>query len=154
MSAHRPALPSLLVGISLVALVALSGCGSSVAPAHSSRWAKAIAACRPATAEAQVTVDATNSFRFRPAAVCLQLGGTVVWKNITSGLDHTSTDEPSVAASASDASLPAKARGWNLRLPAGSSARRKFTEVGVYRYFCIPHETLGMLGVVIVVRAH
>ncbi|MGH7667695.1 MAG: cupredoxin domain-containing protein [Candidatus Dormibacteria bacterium] len=130
----------------------LAGCGGgSVQP--SPKAVSALAGCTAARALSQVTVDATNHFRFVPAKVCLRVGGTVTWVNITTELDHTSTDEPSLAASAADASLPPGAHGWNLPLPSGKSAHLTFTKPGVYRYFCIPHETLGMLGVIVVVNS-
>ena len=97
-------------------------------------------------------MDATSSYRFVPAVVCLRVGGTVTWTNTTEDADHTSTDEPSLAASASDATIPQGGLGWNLRLPSGRSEHRTFKIAGVYRYFCIPHETVGMVGVVDVVR--
>ncbi|HVB53501.1 MAG TPA: plastocyanin/azurin family copper-binding protein [Candidatus Acidoferrales bacterium] len=129
----------------------LAGCGGAATPA-SPTPAKAIAGCTASDARSAVTVDATSSFRYAPAAVCLRVGGTVTWTNTTQNLDHTSTDEPSLAASAGDATIPKGGHGWNLRLPSGRSAHLTFKTAGVYHYFCIPHETLGMLGVIDVVR--
>ncbi len=97
-------------------------------------------------------VDANESLRFSPATVCLKVGGTVTWHNVTNNLAHTTTDEPQLAANPADASIPKGGRGWDHPLPPGHSAKVKFTAPGVYKYFCIPHETLGMLGKVVVVR--
>jgi len=97
-----------------------------------------------------VTIDATDSLRFVPATVCLKVGGTITWKN-TGTVLHTVTDESSLAASAADAAVPSGATGWNHSLPPGSSWTLKFTVAGLYKYFCIPHETLGMLGKITVV---
>jgi plastocyanin len=100
--------------------------------------------------QSSVTIDATDSLRFSPASVCLKVGGKVTWKN-TGTITHTTTDEASLAAKASDAALPSGATGWNHTLAPGTSFTLKFTVAGLYKYFCIPHETLGMLGQITVV---
>lgn len=148
----RPVTPrlALVVGI-LASLLWLSGCAGSPAAPANPRFTKAIAACTASSAKSQVTVDANSSFRFVPAVACLRLGGTVTWTNTTADLDHTSTDEPSLAANAGDATIPRGGHGWYLRLPSGKSAHLTFKVAGVYHYFCVPHETLGMLGVIDVV---
>jgi plastocyanin len=139
----------------LAALVAagiwLAGC-ESAAPARPTPTLRQIVGdCTASRARSHVTVDATSALRFVPTSVCLRLDGTVTWINTTAYLDHTSTDDPSLAANPSDASIPSGAHGWNLALPAGHSAHLTFRVAGIYHYFCIAHETLGMLGVVIVV---
>lgn len=139
-----------LAGMTICLLVGLSGCATSTTTPTTPTFARAIAACTSSRAVDQVTVDATNLLRFVPAAVCIKVGGTVTWRNTSAGDDHTSTDVPSEAASAGDASVPPGGHGWSLRLPTGRSAHLTFTKAGVYRYFCIPHETLGMVGVVVV----
>ncbi|HUY10090.1 MAG TPA: plastocyanin/azurin family copper-binding protein [Candidatus Dormibacteraeota bacterium] len=133
-------------------ILGLVGCAGSPAAPANPKFAKAIAACSSTHAQSHVTVDATSSFRFVPAVVCLQVGGSVTWTNTTTDLDHTSTDEPSRAASAGDATIPRGGHGWYLKLPSGRSASLTLNTAGVYHYFCIPHETLGMLGVVVVVH--
>ncbi|MGA7172694.1 MAG: plastocyanin/azurin family copper-binding protein [Candidatus Dormiibacterota bacterium] len=145
--------PSLaLLATSGASVLWLVGCAGSPAAAANPTFAKAIAACSTSDAQRHVMVDATGSYRFVPAVVCLQVGGSVTWKNTTGDLDHTSTDEPSLAASADDATIPRGGHGWDLKLPSGRSGTLTFRTVGVYHYFCIPHETLGMVGVVDVVR--
>lgn len=141
----------LLIATVLASALGLAGCSAAGVPAAAKPAPTAIAGCTPASARLRVTVDANNSFRFVPADVCLRVGGTVTWTNTTQGVDHTSTDEPSLAASASDATIPKGGHGWNLRLPVGHSAHLTFKQAGIYHYFCIPHETLGMVGVVDVV---
>lgn len=134
----------------MIASIWLAGCGTTAAkPRPTLR--QAVGGCTASRAKSHVTVDATAAFRFTPASVCLRLDGTVTWTNTTEDLDHTSTDEPSLAASSSDASIPKGGHGWNLTLVSGNSAHLTFHVAGVYHYFCIVHETLGMVGVVIVV---
>lgn len=143
--------PLTLVVGALAALLWLAGCGATPAPSHSPAPSRQVTACEALNPQSHVTVDANSSFRFSPKTVCLKAGGTVTWINTTTTLDHTSTDEPGLAANPGDAEIPPGGHGWNLRLPSGRSARLTLRTVGVYRYFCIPHETLGMLGVIVVV---
>jgi plastocyanin len=133
----------------------LSACGTGPIPGQpigqpTSSSSTSSAGCSAANAQASVTIDATNSLRFVPATACLKAGGTVTWKS-TSNIYHTTTDEASLAASASDAAVPKGASGWNHPLPPGSSFSLKLTAPGTYKYFCIPHETLGMVASITVV---
>jgi plastocyanin len=116
---------------------ASSGSGSSVG-------------CTAATAQSSVTIDATDTLKFSPSSACLKAGGTVTWKN-TGAIPHTTTDTSADAAVASDSRLPAGAASWNHTLPGGASFSLKLTVAGTYKYFCIPHETLGMVGEITVV---
>ena len=139
--------PAVVAGL---ATVAVAACGAAGHPGGTASPRPA-GGCTAATAVASATVLATSKLRFVPATVCLQRGGTVTWKNVATALDHTSTDEPSLAVNPPDAEIPPGGRGWNHLLRPGESASVTFTTVGTYRYFCIPHETFGMLGKVIVV---
>ena len=77
-----------------------------------------------------------GDFFFSPKNVTVNVGDTVVWANLPSD-DHTSTSAAGL---------------WN-----GSSANFSVTftsaEVGTNNYFCIPHQSLGMIGSVIVKAA-
>ncbi|MGH7610393.1 MAG: plastocyanin/azurin family copper-binding protein [Candidatus Dormibacteria bacterium] len=134
----------------LLAPLLLAAACSSSPGGHPAGGGK-VGGCTAAQAQSAVTVDATSKLRFEPKHVCVKVGGIVTWKNTTKHLDHTSTDETALAAVAGDATVPAGGHGWNLRLPAGHSARLTFRVKGVYHYFCIPHETLGMVGEIVVV---
>jgi plastocyanin len=147
----RPASGAAILAALMIAGLWLGGCGSSAPGKPSPTLHQLVDGCTASRAKSHITVDATSALRFVPASVCLRLNGTVVWTNTTADLDHTSTDEPSLAADPSDASIPPGGHGWNLALPSGHSAHMTFHVAGVYHYFCIVHETLGMLGVVIVV---
>ncbi len=148
---RRPLLlPALALGLALP-LLGLAQV-SLLAPASARVQARLLAdGCSPKTAKAKVTVDATNALKFSPAKVCLKKGGKVTWRN-TGSVSHTTTDEASLAANAKDAELPTGATGWNHTLSPGKSWSHKFTVVGTYKYFCIPHEQLGMLGKIVVVK--
>jgi plastocyanin len=107
----------------------------------------------PAAAPAQpavVQVKATGGMRFVPAEVTIPAGGTVEWKN-TAIFPHTVTDDPALAKVAGDAALPEGAEAFDSgKLGFHKTWRRTFTTPGRYVYFCRPHETHGMVGVVIV----
>lgn len=151
----RPAATSRRAVVAVIVLAAaasIAGCGAPTS-ANRSSGPKSIGRCTSSRAKSAVTVDATNALRFVPASICLRLDGTVTWINTTTGHDHTTTDEPQFAATVGDATIPPGGHGWNLKLAPGRSARLTFRKAGVYHYFCIPHETLGMVGVVNVLGA-
>lgn len=96
------------------------------------------------------TVDMTSQLRFDPATVTIHVGQAVRWHNAASFV-HTATDDPAKAANAADAQLPSGAQAFDSgQLTGGSEYVHTFTVAGEYHYFCKPHETLGMLGTVIV----
>ncbi len=157
-SPHRPTLLLGLAAAAAAILVAACGTGpipgqsasSSNTTSSSSSSSSSSGGCSAATAQTAVTVDATDALKFTPASVCLKAGGTVTWKNV-GNIFHTTTDEASLAANSSDAAVPSGASGWNQSLNAGQSFSLKLTVPGTYKYFCIPHESLGMLGQITVV---
>ncbi|MGH7612391.1 MAG: cupredoxin domain-containing protein [Candidatus Dormibacteria bacterium] len=155
---HRARLTQLLaVGAVAGALgLLLAACGTGPIPGQaaggqpSSSSSSSGSSCSASDAQSSVTIDATDGLKFVPATACLKVGGTVTWKN-TGSITHTTTDDPSKAANAADAQRPPGAPTWNHQLPAGTSFSLKLTKAGTYKYFCIPHETLGMLGQITVV---
>ncbi len=124
----------------LAAAGLLWGCGSSSKPPT----AGVAGASAPA-----VTVT-MGYHSFNPDTVTILVGQTVDWHNDT-WISHTVTCDPSKAKTAGDAVLPAGATPFD----SGEVARHTdyqytFTVPGEYHYFCIPHESHGMLGKVIV----
>jgi plastocyanin len=96
------------------------------------------------------TVKATFGMRFEPAEVVIPVGGTVEWRN-TAFFSHTVTDDPALAKDPSDALLPEGAQPFDSgKFGGGRTWRRTFTVPGRYVYFCRPHETHHMTGVVVV----
>ncbi|MGA7086768.1 MAG: plastocyanin/azurin family copper-binding protein [Candidatus Dormiibacterota bacterium] len=148
-------LRSLGLGLALAELAFfMSACGTGPIPGQPAGQATSSSStttgCTAANAQTSITINATDSLKFVPATACLKTGGTVTWKS-TSSITHTTTDEPSLAAVAADAALPKGASGWNHILAAGASFSLKLTVAGTYKYFCIPHETLGMVASITVV---
>lgn len=85
---------------------------------------------------------------FEPHVVRVKPGGTVTW-TLESGAHsttayHSDNDRPN--------RTPEGAKSWDsgVLTEQGATFERTFETEGVYDYFCIPHESMGMLGSVIV----
>jgi plastocyanin len=88
-----------------------------------------------------------GQFVFTPAVIWLESGGTIEWS--IEGAAHSVTayhpdnDKPS--------RIPEDTKSFDSgTLDAGASYEHTFETPGVYNYYCTPHESLGMVGVVIV----
>ena len=97
-----------------------------------------------------IVVRMNDRLRFTPTEITIKAGDTVEWRNI--GLiPHTVTADPKRAPSSRNIELPDGAEsfdsGW---VTTGQSFRYTFSEPGVYRYICLPHEQARMVGAVIV----
>jgi plastocyanin len=113
-----------------------------------SRAGAAPAPIQPGAAAATVTM--TDTLRFEPATLTVAKGTTVTWSN-TSSMEHTVTDDPAVAVNKADAALPSGAQPWNSgTISPGQTFQHTFDTPGTYKYFCMPHETAGMLGTITV----
>ncbi len=97
-----------------------------------------------------IVVELNDKLRFVPTEIIIKAGDTVEWRNIGS-IPHTVTADPRRAPSSRNVELPDGAEafdsGWVM---GGQWFRYTFSEPGVYRYVCLPHERTRMLGTVIV----
>ena len=106
------------------------------------------------------TVDMTDNLVFEPESVTVSVGDTVTWENVGS-VGHSVTayeDEiPDGAAywasgdfdseqAARDAYVPGDTGAGDV--PGGESWEHTFETAGTHEYFCIPHESAGMVGTV------
>jgi plastocyanin len=92
------------------------------------------------------TVKMTDKLKFDPDRVKVKVGDEVLWTN-TSAITHTVTDDASKARDPKDAMLPQGAPPFNSgSVDPGGQWRFRFTVPGRYKYFCMPHEAMGMLG--------
>ncbi|MFC6732060.1 MULTISPECIES: plastocyanin/azurin family copper-binding protein [unclassified Haladaptatus] len=119
-----------------------------------------ILAATAATASAQETtptthtVDMTDGLVFAPDTLTISPGDTVVWENVgnvghsvTAYEDELPTDA-AYWASGGFSSESAARSGYPQQgnVAGGESYQHRFDVEGQYGYFCIPHESTGMLG--------
>lgn len=78
-----------------------------------------------------------GNFGFGPAAVRVSSGTTVVWEWNGLGSSHNVVEE--------DGSFESE-----LVMEEGHTFSQTFEESGVIQYYCTPHRTMGMKGVVVV----
>lgn len=103
--------------------------------------------------EPAVTVGMTNTLKFKPDTVRVQVGETVRWDN-TSIVVHTVTADPEEATLEGSVRLPEGASPFDSGTMDPEATFEHIFEVpGTYRYFCIPHEATKMYGTVIVKSA-
>ncbi len=96
------------------------------------------------------TVEMNDEMRFVPDRITIRPGATVEWKNISRQV-HTVTADPKWATSPQNFQLPDGAKTFDSGdIAPGKTYRRAFTVPGTYRYFCIPHQTSGMVGEIVV----
>jgi plastocyanin len=70
---------------------------------------------------------------FSPATVTIQDGQRVTWKNVEGTHTVTMRKGP-----------------FSKALSGTGTVRKTFKKEGTFRYYCIPHETVGMKGKVVV----
>lgn len=96
-----------------------------------------------------------DRFAFDPETVTVQTGETVVWEN-ESDVGHTVTayeDQiPSEGAYFASGGFESEREARNDvsggLLETGASYEQTFEVAGTYDYYCIPHESGGMVGTV------
>lgn len=93
---------------------------------------------RTGQAETRVAVGAGSGLSFDPAAIKISPGTTVIWEWTSFGGSHD--------VAATDGRFESE-----LMNGEGETFSHTFTDTGVYRYVCTPHQTQGMLGAVEVV---
>ncbi len=109
----------------------------------------AVAATSPDD-EPAAEVGMTNTMKYTPDTVHVQVGETVHWTN-NADVMHTVTADPEEAFQNNSVQLPDGASPFNSgNLDPGETFKHTFDVAGTYRYFCIPHEAAGMKGVVVV----
>jgi len=98
-------------------------------------------------------------FRFDPAGLRLEAGGSLTWLNM--GDFHTTTayhpDNSEYVGKPISLRIPEGAAPWHsgmLGLDAGTQFERTFQVEGVYDYFCQPHFGFGMVGRLVVGAPH
>ncbi|MDZ7701324.1 MAG: plastocyanin/azurin family copper-binding protein [Halobacteriales archaeon] len=108
------------------------------------------------------TVEMTDDLVFDPADIEVSAGTTVVWENV-GGVGHSVTayedelpDGAAYFASGGFDSEEAARDNYAVGdadagdVLGGESYSHTFETAGTYEYFCIPHESAGMVGTVTV----
>ncbi|WP_267641650.1 plastocyanin/azurin family copper-binding protein [Haloarchaeobius amylolyticus] len=99
--------------------------------------------------QATVTMKTTDSGQhFDPHVVWVEQGGTVTF-DLESGAHSATAYAP---ANDKPRRIPEDAESWDSGTlsETGKTFEHTFETTGVYDYYCIPHEGMGMLGSVIV----
>ena len=87
---------------------------------------------------------------FKPEEVTIKVGDSVVWTN-RSVVEHTVTCDPGKAKDKNHVALPAGAKAFDSGpLKQDEPWTQTFTVPGTYKYFCIEHEMMPMVGIVTV----
>lgn len=92
-------------------------------------------------------VSNDDGHHFEPHVVHVETGGTVTWT------DESGSHSATAYASDNDnpQRIPDDAAAWDSgRLGDGETFQHTFETPGVYDYFCIPHEAVGMVATVVV----
>ena len=102
-------------------------------------------------------VEMTDDLTFEPETLTIAAGDRVVWRNVGSAV-HTVTaygeDVPDGAAYFASGGFESEQAAREAFPEGGIEAEgtyaHTFAAAGEYRYFCVPHEQIGMRGTVAV----
>jgi plastocyanin len=87
---------------------------------------------------------------YTPEKVSIKVGDTVQWVNDGQTVHSVSTTVAN-AQNPKDTSMPKGAQAFDSGfIPPGGDFSYTFTVPGTYKYFCLPHEKAGMVGVIVV----
>ena len=87
---------------------------------------------------------------YAPEKVAIKVGDTVKWVNGGETVHSVSTSVAN-AQNPKDTSMPKGATAFDSGfIPPGGDYSYTFTVPGTYRYFCLPHEKAGMVGMIVV----
>lgn len=136
----RPSTRFVAAGAGVVALFLLAGVVSMTGSATAPGAPRAVAA----------EVEMTNTLKFTPGSVTVEVGETVRWTN-TSVIVHTVTADPAEATMEGSVQLPEGAEAFDSgTMDSEATFEHTFETPGTYTYFCIPHEGVKMRGTVVV----
>ena len=113
------------------------------------------AGCLNGQSATNQTVTMTDDLAFDPKTTTIETGETVTWTN-ESDIEHTVTayeDEiPDGAAYFASGGFESERTARNRvnedLIAPGEEYEHTFEQPGTYGYFCIPHESSGMVGTV------
>lgn len=98
-----------------------------------------------------------DGFAFDPARLTVDAGTTVEWTNdsdvghtVTAYADRIPDGAAYFASGGFDSEGAARSNVGEGLLAAGESYEHTFEVAGTYGYYCVPHESSGMTGTVVV----
>jgi len=110
-----------------------------------------LAGCGAAT-DRVVAMD--DGMTFVPATLVVKLGDSVTWRNQSESMVHTATADTAKVRDPANVHLPQGVAPWHSgSIAPGHSWSYTFETPGTYRYCCVPHELVGMVGTVTVEEA-
>ncbi|WP_049971560.1 plastocyanin/azurin family copper-binding protein [Haladaptatus cibarius] len=108
-----------------------------------------------ASAQNQQTVEMTDSLVYEPESITVSPGTTVVWDNVgsvghsvTAYEDEIPEEAGYFASGGFDSEQAARDAYPEGDIGGGEQYEHTFDVEGTYEYFCIPHESAGMVGTV------
>lgn len=101
----------------------------------------------PTTSADVGMVVESGAKHFRPHIAWIEPGGTVSWR-LESGAHSTTAYHPD---NDKPLRVPEGAPAWDngILSEQGTTFEHTFETAGVYDYFCVPHESQGMIGTVV-----
>jgi plastocyanin len=141
-------------GLGLVAAPLLAACGAPQTAGGGPAVSKPVSAeavkAGGQAVGATTTVDMNDQNKFVPESITIKKGASVTWKNVGVMVHNVQTD-PTGIVDAKNAKSPAGAKPFaSPMIEAGKTWSHTFDVVGEYTYVCLPHQTMGMVGKVIV----
>lgn len=131
-----------------------TGSGPAVSKPASGEVAKPAGTVQPAAggaAAGAATVEMTDQNKFVPDTITVKKGAAVTWKNTGTMMIHNVDTEAATATDPKNAQVPSGAKTFSSPMvESGKTWSYTFDVAGEYRYYCLPHQALGMLGKVIV----
>lgn len=108
----------------------------------------------PAFAAQSKTVEVSMvnapTAKFDPETVTIAAGDTIQWTN-PAAIAHTVTFDPKEAVNKSLVVLPTGVAPFDSGdMAEGATFKHTFAEKGTYKYICLYHESMGMVGTVVV----
>ncbi len=92
-----------------------------------------------------------DGMTFVPANLVVKLGESVTWRNQSGSMVHTVTTDAAKVLDPANVHLPRGGAAWDSgSIAPGQSWSHTFATPGEYRYCCLPHELVGMVGTVTV----
>jgi len=102
-------------------------------------------------------VGMTAGLKFEPAEITIDAGDTVTWVNDSTDVHTVTALEDGIPEGADyfatggfDSERAAREELGEGLMSEGDEFEVTFEEPGTYRYVCLPHESQGMLGSVVV----